>query len=60
MGRLFCVVCLLAVMHMPAKAAPNAIRPVLFSMLFPQLTPQWAVGESLLLQEATAGEAVTL
>ena len=42
MGRLFSMLFLLAVMLCPADSARQAYaRPVFFSMLFPQLIPQW-------------------
>lgn len=42
MGRLFSMFLLLAVMRCPAAVqGDTAVQPVFFSMLFPQLIPQW-------------------
>lgn len=46
MGRLFSVFVLLAALLCPAVRAPQMpAQPVFFSMLFPQLVPQWMLGE---------------
>ena len=46
MGRLFSVCALMAVMLLPAQEMHAAYaQPVFFSMLFPQLVPQWMLGE---------------
>ena len=45
MGRFFSVLLLLAVLLCPA-AGSRCAQPVFFSMLFPQLIPQWMMEES--------------
>ena len=46
MGRFFSVFLLLAVLLCPAVGAQRACtQPVFFSMLFPQLIPQWMLEE---------------
>ncbi|MBQ7886846.1 MAG: hypothetical protein IJ313_08155 [Clostridia bacterium] len=46
MGRLFSVFLLSAVMLCPAGSAREACaQPVFFSMLFPQLIPEWMLEE---------------
>ena len=47
MGRFFSAFLLLAVLLCPAAGAKReAVQPVFFSMLFPQLIPAWMLGES--------------
>lgn len=46
MGRLFSMLLLFAVMLCPAGGKRQAYaQPVFFSMLFPQLIPQWMLNE---------------
>ena len=46
MGRLFSLLILLAVLLCPAAdTALSITQPVFFSMLFPQLIPQWMLDE---------------
>lgn len=46
MGRLFSVLFLSAVMLLPVQRTQRAYeQPAFFSMLFPQLVPQWMLGE---------------
>ena len=47
MGRLFSAFLLLAVLLCPAAVKKNAsAQPVFFSMLFPQLIPDWMLKET--------------
>ena len=46
MGRFFSVILLLGVMLLPAAGGRQThMQPVFFSMLFPQLIPQWMIEE---------------
>ena len=46
MGRLFSVLFLCATLLCPAvDTMKGSAQPVFFSMLFPQLIPQWMLGE---------------
>ena len=47
MGRLFSMLFLSAVMLLPAERMQRAYeQPVFFSMLFPQLIPQWMLDDA--------------
>ena len=54
MGRLFAALFLCALLLMALALPKKPAQPVIFSMLFEQLLPEWLLGEAT---EDEAGEA---